>query len=559
VALPGYAFERLRYWLDAPSDLRERLASTSARRMEQHTDEIATLQEYSRPTLQAAYVAPCTPLEQTICAVWKKFFGLQSIGIYDDFFALGGDSLLATQLMAAIRETCRVDLPVRKLFDLPTIAGLAQVIEELRGNELPPSLPADHVVDLRAEVDLDAEIVPESGAPFASSEEPAAILLTGVTGFIGAFLLHDLLQATKATIYCLVRAANTREARERIRRHLEASSVWNEQYSLRIVAVVGDLMQPFLGLSPEVFDQLARTIDVIYHNGAWVNFFYPYQTLKPANVLGTKEVLRLACKTRVKPLHYISSIAVFELDQYREENIWEGTPPRYNPDIAASANGYSQSKWVAEQIVLQCRERGLPVTIYRLGTVAGHSRLGVSNLNDLLHRLLMGCLRFNKAPLIEEYFDITPVDYVSRAILHLSRQKAACGEIFHLVNPVLVSWQEIISWLVSFGYPLQQASFSTWLTEVAREAEQSSDANFQLLLQLLGEDAYPDRQAYSSQFPPRRVSQYGNLRAVEQLKGTFIVCPSVDAELLGTYLNYLVNKGWVKVPEASSAHIPSLV
>lgn len=558
VALPGYAFEHQRYWLDAPSDLRERLVRASTRRSEQHTAEIATLQEYSRPMLQTIYVAPRTPLEQTICTVWKNFFGLQSIGIYDDFFALGGHSLLATQLMAAIRETCRIDLPVSKLFDVPTIAGLAQAIENLHGNEQAPAVPADSVVDLHAEVNLDAEIAPEPGAPLASSDEPAAILLTGVTGFIGAFLLHDLLRETKATIYCLVRAANPREAKKRIQSHLEASSVWNEQDSSRIVAVVGDLAQPLLGLAPEIFDQLAQTIDVIYHNGAWVNFFYPYQTLKPANVLGTTEVLRLACKTRVKPLHYISSLAVFELDQYHEEIIYEETPPRYNPAIAAGANGYSLSKWVAEQIVLQCRERGLPVTIYRLGTVAGHSRLGVSNTNDLLYRLLMGCLRFDKAPLIEEYFDITPVDYVSKAILHLSRQKAAQGEIFHLVNPALVSWQEIIGWLISFGYPLQQVPFSNWWTEVAREAEQSSDANFQPLLHLLGEDAYPDQQASAPQLPPRRASQYSNKQAEEQLKGSFIVCPSVDAELLGTHLTYLVNQGWLKAPLASPAHIPLL-
>ncbi|HEU5378873.1 MAG TPA: thioester reductase domain-containing protein [Ktedonobacteraceae bacterium] len=559
VPVPGYAFERQRYWLNAPSDPQQLFAAEPAQRTAHKASEVTALQEYYRPALQTAYVAPRTSLEQTICALWKQFFGLESIGVYDDFFALGGHSLLATQLMPGIAEACKVEFPVQKLFELPTIAALAQAIEQLRQDDQHEAMPAVSVVDLRAEVALDADITPESAEPYVMTKEPAAILLTGVTGFIGAFLLHDLLQETQATIYCLVRASSSREARKRIQFHLESSYVWREPYSSRIVAVVGDLAQPLLGLSPEVFDQLAQTIDVIYHNGAWVNFFYPYQTLKATNVLGTKEVLRLACQARVKPLHYISSLAVFELDKYEEEVIFEETTPRYNPAFLETSTSYSQSKWVAEQMVLQCRERGLPVTVYRLGTIAGHSKTGVSNLNDLLQRLLMGCIRFNKVPLINEYFDITPVDYVSKAILHLSRQETASGQIFHLVNPVLVSWQEIITWLLSFGYPLQLLPFSAWRAEIAREAELSADTDVQLLLQLLGADAYPDEHAVIQSILPERRSQYSNGRVLEKLKGTFIVCPSVDAELLGIYLTYLVKKGWVKDPDSSVVKIPDLV
>ena len=65
-----------------------------------------------------------------------------------------------------------------------------------------------------------------------------------------------------------------------------------------MIPVCGDLAEPRLGLSPQDFDSLAATIDAVYHNGAYVNFVYPYQVLKPANVAGTVEVLRLATQPR---------------------------------------------------------------------------------------------------------------------------------------------------------------------------------------------------------------------------------------------------------------------
>ncbi|MDQ5853769.1 MAG: SDR family oxidoreductase, partial [Chloroflexota bacterium] len=168
------------------------------------------------------------------------------------------------------------------------------------------------VTELSPEAVLDPAIRPE-GLPGQYPTEPAHIFLTGATGFLGAFLLHELLQQTKATIYCLVRCANVEEGRQRIDRNLAAYVPGSDHHRSRIIPVARDLSQPLLGLLPEQFETLATQIDTIYHNGAMVNWIYSYSRLKSANVVGTQEILRLASRGTVKPVHVVSSLSVFPL------------------------------------------------------------------------------------------------------------------------------------------------------------------------------------------------------------------------------------------------------
>lgn len=551
VPLPTYPFERQSYWLDINPTLLGHVqtggngqpSSTTA------TQPKETEHEYQRQTAQTTYVAPRTLLEHAISTIWKKQFGLQDIGIYDDFFELGGHSLLAIQLIAQVREACNVNIPVQTLLEHPTIAKLAQIIEkQLASQQNDTTLPANETtLDLEADAVLDPAITPEYALPWQREQEPKAILLTGATGFIGAYLLNDLLRDTQATIYCLVRSSSQYEARRYLKRQMEEKHLWQEQYSNRIVPVPGDLGQPLLGLSQEGFTKLADTIDMIYHNGARVNFLYPYQTLKPTNVLGTQEILRLACYTRVKPVHYISSIAVFELDDYGYERVSEETVPRYNSSFE-NAVGYAQSKWVAERLILTARERGVPTAIYRLGTVSGHSKTGVSNTTDLLYRWLIGCIRIGAAPTIQMDADITPVDYVSRAIIHLSKQPQAYEKIFHLINSSLIPWQEIIDWLLEFGYDIRRMPYSSWQKELHAKATLPENADLWALPQIFAENAYPD--AVQPVTYQQQLSRYTCKNTLEGLKGTFITCPIPDPELLGTYLAYLVSQNIITAPSA---------
>ena len=96
----------------------------------------------SRLTLGNAFVAPRTRVEEKLAAVWRELLGIEHLGIHDNFFALGGHSLLAMQVMSRIRGTWAVELPVRCLFDTPTIAEIAVAITQSLDGSSTQSIPA---------------------------------------------------------------------------------------------------------------------------------------------------------------------------------------------------------------------------------------------------------------------------------------------------------------------------------------------------------------------------------------------------------------------------------
>ncbi len=303
---------------------------------------------------------------------------------------------------------------------------------------------------------------------------------------------------------------------------------------------MGDLSGSLLGLSQEQWRSLVERVDVIYHNGAWVHHASPYSTLKAANVLGTQEVLRLASLGKVKPVHFISTISVFSATGDAVKAIAEN----FSLDgDRVPEGGYTQSKWVAEKLVAIARDRGLPVSIYRLGRVSGHSKTGVFNPNDFLYRLLIGCIQLGSAPDGEFLECLVPVDYVSKAIVHLSKQQESLGKAFHLVNPQLLDLKLLFNVIRSFGYPLQQLSYDQWRSELVKIAESSPEHTLYSLVPF-----FPPREGADSK-PQLAPLQFNCQNTLDGLADSSIFCPPTDESLLRTYLSYLIRSNILKAPQ----------
>ena len=309
------------------------------------------------------------------------------------FFDMGMDSLMSVELVNLIRSQLQVELPMLEFLQTANIAMLAALLLKQLTPDVSTLDVTAHVLNLNDEAVLDDSIHPDT----ASSEqtETASIFLTGATGFLGAFLLKELIEQTEADIYCLVRASDAELGRLKIQKNLKSYSLWKEKYSSRIIPVVGNLAQPRLGLSAEQFEKMASLIDVIYHNGAVLNFVYPYSASKPTNVLGTQEILRLACQFKVKPIHYVSTDAVFDSSGYYGKEVTESEPILHTEGIDL---GYTQSKWVAEKLITIARNRGLPVSIYRPPLIAGDSQTGIWNTDDFTCRFIKGCIQMGSMP-----------------------------------------------------------------------------------------------------------------------------------------------------------------
>ncbi|MEK8015950.1 MAG: thioesterase domain-containing protein, partial [Candidatus Parabeggiatoa sp.] len=132
--LPSYPFERQRYWIE-PSSIHQQIKRESLPETEM-SGKVDSTPRHSRPNLLKTYVAPRNELEQRIADAWAKSLGIEQVGIYDDFFELGGDSLLAVQLIVKLRDILQVDLSAHSLLNAPTIAALAELFIDKTNPEL---------------------------------------------------------------------------------------------------------------------------------------------------------------------------------------------------------------------------------------------------------------------------------------------------------------------------------------------------------------------------------------------------------------------------------------
>jgi amino acid adenylation domain-containing protein/thioester reductase-like protein len=485
-----------------------------------------------RPDLESPFAPPRTPVERELARVWAQVLGLDQVGIHDNFFELGGDSLLVAQLFAGVYDALDVEVPADFFFEAPTVADVARAIEIQRQGGRTALMEAIRGIDLESEAVLDPAIWPE-GAPVEEVDNPSAVFLTGPTGFLGAFLLYEMLEQTDADVYCLVRAADDEEAFDRLRRTLRKYLIWDERRSGRIKAVAGDLAKPLLGLAPERFQELAETVEVIVHNGALVNFVYPYSVHKAPNVLGTQEVLRLACRVRCKPVHYVSTMDVFfrrtgENRLFREDDPLPTSAELY-PD------GYIQSKWVAEKLMVIARDRGVPANLYRPRVMMGQSETGVFHETDAMYLTIKGCLQLGLVSDLDMHVNVMPIDYVSRAIVHIARQKRLHNRVFHFANPQAIRLSELVRWARDFGWDVRQVPFQEWRAAALRVGPDNAMYSLVPLI--------PDVPSPEELNP---MIDCTNTR--EGIAGTSIACPRVDDRLLEIWARRLIETGFLEPP-----------
>jgi thioester reductase-like protein len=335
------------------------------------------------------------------------------------------------------------------------------------------------------------------------------ILLTGATGFVGRFLLNQLLQDTDAKIYCVVRADSMHHALERLRSVLIEWDLWSVSYESRILAVPGDLRLPHLGIDHATFDLLCREADSIYHCATSMNHLETYAMAKAANVDSAAEILRLATTHKQKIVNYISTLSIFSPSEHVVSRLINERTP-IDSEIHSASSGYTASKWVADKIIMMAIERGIPCRIFRLGLVWADTLLGRYDEAQRVYRVA-------KSALISSYgirnyrtdMALTPVDYVARSIVslaecnpsdhgifHISCAEQGIDGIFECCNDVLGTSLELVPYyewvlkmrdlhhrgivlpampLIEFAFSMDKESFHEW-----QQAKRSSAFSFEL-------------------------------------------------------------------------------
>ena len=281
------------------------------------------------------YRAPAGAVEEILAGIYAQVLGVERVGVDDSFFDLGGDSLSAMRLVAAVNTGLDADLSVRALFDAPSVRSLSQQLDsDARSVEVVSAVsPASdlrfasvhgrdttevHAGDLTLDKFIDATTLSAAPTLPGPSAEVRTVLLTGATGFLGRYLVLEWLERMElvdGTLICLVRAKSDEDARRRLDKTFDSGDPellrhFQELAADHLEVVAGDKGEANLGLDQQTWQRLADTVDLIVDPAALVNAVLPYSELFGPNVVGTAELIRIALTTKLKPYSYVSTADV---------------------------------------------------------------------------------------------------------------------------------------------------------------------------------------------------------------------------------------------------------
>ena len=432
-------------------------------------------------------------LAAAVSAVAGRFLPGGELAVDADFFDAGGSSVDAVEFAAALEEELGIALDLDEVFADARPISLARRVPHApppsgsatweaappvpvppapvppapQGTAVTTATPAAVTsagpATARPE-DLEqilGDLALADRLPFVADPEPLPprrILLTGATGFLGGHLLLDLLRHSDAHVYCLVRAEDEDAALTRLGEALKSYRLpWSSEVRRRITVLPGDLRRPHLGLTDETWARLARELDSIVGVAAAVDFLRGYQSLRGSNVLGPLTLAELAATGRPKPLHHISSIAVF--NEVGIASMGEDDPLAH---IDRLVSGYDQSKWAAEVALRRARDHGLIVTALRPGGIGGHTRTGAYNPQDLSSGLISAFGRFRTVPAFR-YLNAAPVDWVSRVAAAVVCEPDAWGFDYNLTG-VPSTLDDVVRDMALGGMHVRVQDWDEWRT-----------------------------------------------------------------------------------------------
>ena len=314
----------------------------------------------------------------------------------------------------------------------------------------------DEAARMRADAALDGAVRPEGAA---ASLVPGLCLLTGASGFLGRQVARELLRVPGVRLICLMRDTTKVAAAERLTGILESVGIDRATSRDRVEVQLGDVAEADLGLDAKAYRGLAERVEAIYHCAATVDWVRSYGQLYRMNVGGVLALIKLACQARTKRMVFVSSIAVC-FSRGGPEHIDEDTDML--PFIESMPLGYARSKCVAESLLRQAAERGLPVTVLRPALIAGDSASGIANPEDMIAALFQGCIATGMAIDTDWLLDCVPVDFVAQVMARIPQGEGRY-RVLNLMHERPRHWRELILWMNLHGYPVSLVESEAWL------------------------------------------------------------------------------------------------
>ena len=411
-----------------------------------------------------------TDIQKTVGQIWASRIGVpaETVNLDDGFIDIGGHSLRAQEVLFDIKRWQSITLSMNTLFQNPTLRDFSSVIAaaldarehgEGKADSTPPEM--DYALD--GEV-LKAKSLPSAFPQGVVGEK--TVMMTGATGFLGASILERILNGNDhINVIALVRARSSSEALARVRTACTAYGKWDDKWTDSLKLLPGDLSKINFGLGPDVWSMLENTVDVVIHNGARVHWIHTYTFLRPTNVLSTLACLALCASGKPKHMTFVSSTAVLDTDYYASLT----TPIMESDNLDGSrkglSTGYSQTKFVSENIVREAGRRGLRGSIIRPGYITGDATTGVCPTDDFLVRLLKGSIQLRSCPdLGTNTVNLVPVSYCAHLVVAASlRPPFEQGvAVIHVKPTPQLAFNDFLATLQRYGYTAPRVPYPEW-------------------------------------------------------------------------------------------------
>ncbi|KKY28871.1 putative alpha-aminoadipate reductase large [Phaeomoniella chlamydospora] len=530
----------------------------------------------ARRTRSSATLATLSETELGIAQIWAKLIPgtiAKTVRPTDSFFDLGGTSMHAQQIPFNVRRTWPgIDITISQIYANPTLKAIASIIDQAKAGESleggDENSAVDGVQNGTAFSYYDDAVALKDTLPkmFPTAEKidmskTVKVFLTGATGFLGVYLLRDLLsrQNPSVEVTTLVRARSPEDAFKRVKGTASAYGVWSDSWVGRIHCVCGSLGAENLGVTAVQWEELTKDIDVVIHNGAQVHWVHQYLTMKPANVQGTIDCIRLCATGKAKQFAFVSSTSALDHDYFVRESdriiAAGGEGISESDDMMGSAHGlgtgYGQTKWVSEYLSREAGKRGLKGTVVRAGYVLGDSKSGVTNTDDFLIRMMKGCIQLRGRPNINNTVNMVPVDHVARIVVSCAFHPPVTPlGVAHVTGHPRLRFNQFLAALESYGYDVPLVDYVPWAQSLeeyvnGRATDDKSQHALLPLFTFVANDLPSNTRAPELDDRNTEAALYADREwsGEDVSEGT-----GVSKAMIGNYLAYLVATGFLPPP-----------
>lgn len=379
----------------------------------------------------------------------------------ENFFDLGGQSILLLRLRAVLKRKLGAEIALTELFQHPTPLGITQKILGYPAGEQPetPLKSRFGDVDWKAETVLpnDSRYQLRRGLLPLPRPDISDIMVTGVDSFVGGHMLATILASCpSATVHVI--GSEVELLPFDLSATFEQWNLFNENVNqttldTRVNCVPGTLSLSKFGLDDAHFSQLGRSVQAIYHLGGQVSLLKTYNDLKRLNVGSTLDLIELAkYGTGMTEIHYLSTWSVAHLQSWSTSKrtqssieLGEVSPAHFQPG-GGEELGYFKSRWVAEMLLNEAAKRGFPVSIYRASAVTASLTTDTATPDDnFTHNMILGMIKMGQVPDFgtegpESSIDFIPIDYLTTTLARLANSEETRDTVdkityFHIGNP----------------------------------------------------------------------------------------------------------------------------